>query len=242
MRLVIIIPARLKSTRLPEKPLIDLCGKSMIQRTYERCTEVLDASDVYVATDSQKIQEHCKQRDINVLMTAEDCLTGTDRVAEAAKQVDADYYINVQGDEPIISPDDIRKIISNLSKYPGMILNGYAEIKKEDEYRSLSIPKVVFTANGNLMYMSRSPIPGNKKNEFNSAYKQICIYAFPKGILEKFARANDKSFLEGIEDIEILRFVEMGDSVQMIELLGDSIAVDTPEDVNKVLEKIGRGA
>jgi len=231
---VIVIPARLNSTRLPEKPLIEIEGKSIVQRTYEQCLKVFHKSVVYIATDSEKIINHCKKLDMNVVLTSEECLTGTDRVAEFAKKFDADYYINVQGDEPIINPDDLRKVEQKIDEFYGKIINGYARIEDESEYWSTSIPKVVYRKDGRLLYMSRSPIPGNKTNTFKKAWKQICIYAFPKKSLLDFTQYERKSRFEDIEDIEILRFLEMGYDVQMVPLTGNSIAVDTPEDLEKV--------
>src|SRR5258707_331169 len=124
MDYIVVIPARYKSTRFPGKPLIDLAGKSMLQRTYEQCTKAVDASLVYVATEDEKIVHHCRQFGMNVLLTTDNCLTGTDRIAEVAQQIKADYYINVQGDEPLCSPDDIKAIIKSFKNYPGEILNG----------------------------------------------------------------------------------------------------------------------
>jgi len=111
MEIVTVIPARLASTRLPEKPLIDINGKSVLRRTHDQCVKAVDKEKIYVATDSEKIYSHCEDYGINVVMTSTECLTGTDRVAEFSKIIDADYYVNVQGDEPIINPEDIRTII-----------------------------------------------------------------------------------------------------------------------------------
>lgn len=239
MKIIIVIPARLSSTRLPEKPLIRIKGKSIIQRTYERCLMAYYKDMVYVATDSSKIETHCKNHGMNVVMTSEYCQTGTDRVAEFSEVIHADYYINVQGDEPVINPDDIKKIESEVANHKGKILNGYAPIKNRTEYESTSIPKVVFRPDGRLLYMSRSPIPGNKKNSFIKSWKQICIYAYSKEALKLFSDSKSKGMLEGLEDIEILRFLELGKEVQMIEVKGNSLAVDTPNDLEKVKELIG---
>ena len=235
---VVVIPARLASTRLPEKPLIDILGKSLIQRTYDQCVKVISKDSVYIATDSEKIQLHCQNLGMQVIMTSPDCLTGTDRIAEFATKIHADYYINVQGDEPIINPLDILEILKAIEKYPSDVINGFAQIEEEDLYRSSTIPKVVCRQDGRLLYMSRSPRPGNKKNSFIKSWKQVCIYAFPKDALLKFAELGNKTVLENLEDIEILRFLEMGYEVRMIPLSKDSIAVDTPEDVQKVITKL----
>jgi 3-deoxy-manno-octulosonate cytidylyltransferase (CMP-KDO synthetase) len=238
MKTVIIIPARMKSTRLPGKPLVDILGKSLIQRTWEQCCKAFPSEKVYIATDDAEIEKHCNQIGMKVVMTSEHCLTGTDRVADAATQIGADYYINVQGDEPLINPQDIIDTVASIKQYPGAIINGYAEIVDPAMWDSVSVPKVVFRANGRLLYMSRAPIPGNKKKNFVKAWRQICVYAFPKTALVSFRGHEKKTPLEELEDIEILRFLELGYEVQMIKLSAASIAVDNPEDVEKVIKRL----
>ena len=233
---VVVIPARYESTRLPGKPLINLEGKSMILRTYEKCVKAVDANLVYVATDSEHIKAHCEENNIKVVLTSSTCLTGTDRIAEFAKQVVAKTYINVQGDEPLMNPADIKKVMNFSTQFPDEIINGYARILSKEQYTSLSIPKLVFRPDGRLLYMSRSPIPGNKEADFRKGWRQICVYAFPKSALLDFASLADKTTLENEEDIEILRFLELGYEVRMIELSSDSIAIDTPEDAERVRE------
>lgn len=234
----IIIPARYESTRLPGKPLIDLHGKSMIQRTWERCTSALSPEMVYVATDNEEISTHVKAFGGNVIMTSDSCLTGTDRLAEANSVLQFDLVINVQGDEPIIDPKDIQTVIQYAQKNDGLIVNAIAPIHSESEFRSTTIPKVVKTLNGDLLYMSRSPIPGNKSNEFNFGYKQICIYAFPKSALQIFLSNSNKTPFEEVEDIEILRFLELGLPVKLVEVSGNSMAVDIESDVHNVIKII----
>jgi len=235
---IIIIPARYESSRLPGKPLKDIVGTSMLQRTFEKCIEALSEQDVYIATDNLKIQKHCEDFGANVLMTSSSCLTGTDRIAEASKHIKCDVVINVQGDEPIINPADIIKVINAARKYPGEIINGMATIETVDEFINPSIPKVVTRPDGKLLYMSRAAIPTTKKLKFETAWKQICIYAFPVDSLKTFAQQDNKTSLEQIEDIEILRFVEMGYDVRMIKLSGSSFAIDTPEDLKKIRKYI----
>ncbi|ACF14590.1 3-deoxy-manno-octulosonate cytidylyltransferase [Chloroherpeton thalassium ATCC 35110] len=238
MKNVLVIPARLKSTRLPRKPLIKIKGKTVIERTYTQCIKAVAPENVYVVTDSDEIFKHCRSFGAKVVMTSESCLTGTDRVAEFSKEIEADYYINVQGDEPLINPEDITKVNASIENNKGKIINGYAPIDNEFDYRSKSIPKVVFRQDGRLLYMSRSPIPSNKENIFIEAWRQICIYAFPKSALNDFSILKQKTRLENNEDIEILRFLEMGYEVYMIELSSESIAVDTIEDLQKVEKKL----
>lgn len=237
---VVVIPARLASTRLPNKPLIDIAGKSLIERTWFQVIKAVQREKVFVLTDDELIISHCQAKGIQAVMTSKNCLTGTDRVAEFAKNNHFDYYINVQGDEPLINPNDINDIISALDEVDEEILNGYADIDNENDFRSLTIPKVIFRPDRRLLYMSRGAIPNNKKNQFIKAYKQVCIYAFPKKALLEFASKTEKTELEDIEDIEILRFLELGYDVKMIKLSSDSIAIDVPEDIDKVLLKISQ--
>jgi 3-deoxy-manno-octulosonate cytidylyltransferase (CMP-KDO synthetase) len=238
MKSIIVIPARMQSSRLPGKPLIDIAGKTLIQRTYDRCIMAVPKEQIYVATDNVEIFKHCKQSNMQVVMTSKNCLTGTDRVAEVAEQIEADYYINVQGDEPLMNPQDILDTEVAIQKYKGEVINGYAKVKDEYLYTSLSIPKLVFRPDGRLLYMSRSPIPGNKTGDFEASWRQICVYAYPKSALRDFVAYGKKTPLEAMEDLEILRFLELGYEVRMIPLSSDSIAVDVPEDVEKVKLKL----
>ena len=230
---IVVIPARIQSTRLPRKPLVKILGETLLQRTYNQCVKAVEPELVYVATDSEEIEEHCKKLGVQVLMTSSEALTGTDRVYEASKQVSAKYYINVQGDEPVINPKDITKVIENINFDGNSILNGYTEIEDEKSYLNRSIPKVVFSPNRKLLYMSRAPIPGNKKGDYSKAWRQVCIYAFPADALKAFNEV-PKTPLEHIEDIEILRFLELNYQVNMIQLTNQSIPVDNPEDIKKV--------
>ncbi|MDP5254338.1 MULTISPECIES: 3-deoxy-manno-octulosonate cytidylyltransferase [unclassified Vibrio] len=233
MKFAVVIPARYQSSRFPGKPLVSILGKPMIQRVWEQCCQAVDASQVYVATDSDKIADAVKRFGGQVVMTSENCLTGTDRLAEANLTLDCDFLVNVQGDEPVIDPENIKKVI-RLYQETGNITNAYSEIKTEEEFRSFTVPKTVVSKGGQLLYMSRSPIPVTKDNVFKKAYKQVCVYAFGRDDLTFFSSMKEKTPLEQIEDIEILRFVESDIPVSMVEVPSGTLAVDVPEDVNKV--------
>ena len=230
----IIIPARYQSSRFPGKPLIPILGKPMIVRVWERCIKVLPPDNVYVATDDDRIFNCCKDRGINVLMTSENCLTGTDRVFEASKMVEADIIINVQGDEPLICEQDIQTVIDMAKEHPKSVINAMCQIKDERDFRSSTVPKVVARPDGRLLYMSRAAIPTDKVFGFHQAKKQVCIYAFPLKALSDFANVGSKTPLEAIEDIEILRFLELGFEVMMVEVSVSSVAVDIPDDLKRV--------
>ena len=231
---LVIIPARYQSTRFPGKPLADIHGKSMIQRVWGKCAEATNPDRVLVATDDDRILKHCKDHKMQVLLTSNNCLTGTDRLCEVAQKRKAKVYINVQGDEPLISPEDIKAVIQASQKEPKIITNAMCPINNEIDFKNPNIPKVVTQMDGRLLYMSRAPIPTNKKFEFASAMKQVCIYAFPYDTLIAFGSLKEKTPLEKIEDLEILRLLECGYEVRMIEVSGSSVAVDTPKDLDKV--------
>jgi len=230
----IIIPARYSSSRFPGKPLAKICGVEMIKRVWNKCIQVLDPADVFVATDSDRIMQYCISSDINAIATSSECKTGTDRVYEASMHLDADVYINVQGDEPLVDPDDIIKVIDKSKSNPGEIINAMCPIRSEDEFYNSSVPKVVSSADNQLLYMSRSAIPATKELGFVRAHKQVCIYAFPRDALRSFYNVDNKTPLESIEDIEILRFIELGYKVYMVNVSEASVAVDHPEDIVKV--------
>ena len=231
MRYIVVIPARFQSSRLPGKPLVNLCGVPMIVRTYRQCIKAVPAELVYVATDNDNIRAVCEKQGICVVMTASDCLTGTDRVAEVARKIEADTYINVQGDEPVFNPDDLSALIEAAAAHPQDVINGYCSIRDDEMFRSSSVPKVVMRPDGRLLYMSRAPIPTNKRSGFEKGWRQVCAYAFPKSALEAFASTTSKTELEAIEDIEILRFLELGWDIRMIPMSDVSVAVDNPKDV-----------
>ena len=235
---LLVIPARYKSKRLPGKPLINLKGIPMIIRTYNQCKKAVHQTKILVATDDKKILNLCKKNNINVIMTSNSCLTGTDRVAEVARKIKKKFYINVQGDEPICNPSDIKKIIRTARKYPNKVINGFTEIKDKKMFNSPHVPKVIFRKDGNLIYMSRAQIPSNKKKTFIRAWRQVCIYSFPYKSLKTFSNLKKKTILEKIEDLEMNRFIEIGHEVKMIELSNRSVAVDTRSDLKKVIKLI----
>ena len=240
MKYAIIIPARYASSRLPGKPLVEIAGKPMILRTFEQCAKAVDRQLIYVATDDERIAAICDANDINTVLTSEDCLTGTDRVAEAVEKLDVDIALNVQGDEPLFNPDDIKTLLREAKASPDAVINGYCEIDSEEQFRSPSVPKVVFRPDGRLLYMSRNAIPTTKDHGFRKAWRQVCAYAFPASALKKFSSVSRKAALEEIEDIEILRFLELGLDVRMIPMSRESIAVDHPEDVFRIERELSR--
>lgn len=236
MKVIIVIPARYKSSRFPGKPLVNILGKPLIQWVSELSAKAVGIEHVYIATDDVRIARTVVTLGYQVVMTSENCLTGTDRLAEVAKKVDADIYINVQGDEPLIDPEDILKIIEVKKSYPNEVINGYAVIAKHEDPDSVNIPKVIFTEDKRLVYMSRKSLPGFKdqKNTPPEYYKQVCIYAFSRQELLEYGSYGRKSTLEEFEDIEIIRFLEWGRTIRVVKTRPGSLAVDVPSDVINV--------
>lgn len=237
MKAIIVIPARYKSSRFPGKPLVNLLGKPMIQWVAELSAKAVGTENIYIATDDEIIADAVNKMGYQAVMTSDSCLTGTDRLAEVAQKIQADVYINVQGDEPLVNPEDILNIIEAKKSYPNEVINGYAEISRNEDLNSVNIPKVIFTEQEQrLVYMSRQPIPGFKddKNAPVVYYKQVCIYAFNRQELLDFGRYGKKSKLEHSEDIEIIRYLEWGQPIRMVKTRPGSLAVDVPEDVAKV--------
>lgn len=235
----IIIPARYASSRLPGKPLLDLNGVPMIVRTYNQCAKSTLCDSIHVATDDTRIIDTLVEHEIPYIETPSTCLTGTDRVAYAARSIKSDIIINVQGDEPVIPPADIDLLIQQAATSSFPICNGFTQCSSASQVLSLSTPKVVIRNDGRLLYMSRSAIPGTKDNldplSFSSFYRQVCVYSYTHDALDAFSSAPSKTPLESVEDIEIIRFLELGFDVFMVELSNLSIPVDTVDDVAKVL-------
>lgn len=238
-RAVVLIPARYASSRYPGKPLVDLVGKPMIIWVAELSSKAVGKDNVYVATDDNRIAEVVQKWGYKAIMTGP-ALTGTDRLSEAADSIDADIFLNVQGDEPLLNPEDIVKIKAFKEQNPSSVINGFSYISKTEDPGSVNIPKVITNENNDLVYMSRVPLPGFKdeKNSPTSYKKQVCIYAFSKSELKQFLEFGRKSELEKSEDIEILRFLELGIPVKMIETRPGSLAVDSPEDVKPVVKAL----
>lgn len=236
MKTIAIIPARYRSSRYPGKPLVKILGIPLIIWVSKLVVQALGKENVYVATEDKRILQVVHKYGFQGIMTSDTALTGTDRLYEASQQIDADIYINVQGDEPLINPDDILKVLSYKKENPGFVVNGMCPLDANDNPENRNIPKVVFNENQQLVYMSRLPIPGSKSkdNPLQKYWKQVCIYAFSKEELNAYGQYGRKSLLEECEDIEILRFLEMNIPVKMVETSGSSYAVDVPEDVMKV--------
>ena len=231
---IVVIPARFGSRRLPGKPLKKILGIPMIIRTSMQCLKVVKRSQLIVATDDKRIQRCCKKYSINSILTSKNCKTGTDRVAEVAKKIKVKNYINVQGDEPIFNPIDLKNMIKQAKKNRNKILLGYTKIENKINIGNKNIPKVVFDKNENLLYASRNPIPFVNLNKSCKSWRQVLVYSFPRVEVLKFYNMRKKTFLEEKEAIEILRFLEIGSQVKLVKMTNKSYPVDTMKDLHKV--------
>jgi len=187
-----------------------------------------------------KIKKECERLDLDVIMTSEKHPTGTDRICEVAKKIDADLYVNIQGDEPLVKGNTIQKAIDPLKKEKMgySVTNLMTEIKDLEDLIDATVPKVVVNAKSEAVYLSRSAIPYPKKRAV-TFFKQVCIYGFNSESLENFSKFK-RGPAEEAEDIELLRFIEHNVKVKMIEVKQDTISVDTPSDLEVVREIIGK--
>jgi len=236
-----VIPARFASSRLLGKPLADIGGKPMIQRTYESaCTSKL-LDEVIIAVDDEKLFEKVESFGAKVFLTPKEIPTGSDRIAHVIKDLyKAEIIVNIQGDEPFIPGRMIDEAIEPLLFDPTVQVSTLAKkIESVEEYKSTSIPKVVFDYNNFALYFSRSPIPHVRDTKSNLAkikkadiYKHIGLYVFRREALLDFTNL-EKTDLEEAEKLEQLRMLEFGYRIKIVITEYESISVDTPEDLER---------
>jgi 3-deoxy-manno-octulosonate cytidylyltransferase (CMP-KDO synthetase) len=244
MNMLGIIPARYASTRFPGKPLVDINGRSMILRVYEQALLSEVFRDVMVATDDERIFDHVSQAGYQVVMTSPAHRSGTDRCLEALKIMENqqgksyDHIINIQGDEPFIHPDQIRKVAAVLTASSASIATLTKLITRREEIFNPNVVKVVFDKNMDAIYFSRSPIPYLREvNEIQwtkkkAHYKHIGIYGYRAEILKMIADLPE-GVLEKYESLEQLRWLEHGFRIKIDITHLESVSVDTPEDLLK---------
>ncbi|HWR35602.1 MAG TPA: 3-deoxy-manno-octulosonate cytidylyltransferase [Clostridia bacterium] len=233
MRAVAIIPARLASTRLPRKPLREIAGQPMIQRVYEATRAANSLSDVIIATDAGEIYELAQRNGWNVRMTSTSHRSGADRVHEVAQWVDADVYLNVQGDEPLTRPEHISALVELMAR-PGVDVGTLKTSCPAQDVTNPSAVKVVTDVTGRALYFSRATIPHDRDGNAGIRYfKHLGFYGYRKAALDTFCRLAESS-LERSERLEQLRFLENGISIYVAETPFDTVGVDTEEDVQRV--------
>lgn len=234
MKVIAVIPARYTSTRLPGKPLADICGKPMIQHVYELISRAEGLDDIVVATDDARIADAVRAFGGKVFMTSPDCQSGSDRVREVASSLAADIYINVQGDEPLLEPSAIEKLLSVFRSDGGVRVATLCSPISEEQARSPHQVKVVCDDAGNALYFSRSLIPYVRNaSELARFLGHVGIYAYRAEALQAFSQL-PPSPLERLEQLEQLRLLQAGIPIRVLEVPPMGAGVDTPEDLERV--------
>ena len=233
MNVVGMIPARLESSRLPEKALTDIAGMPMVIHTCKRAQLAKSLNEVYLVTDSEEIKQAGASYGIKVIMTGSHHQTGSDRLAEACQLVDCDIVVNIQGDEPLVEPNHIDAIVEPLLHDPSLqIAVGVTPYKKKN---SSSDIKAVLDLDGNIMYCSRTDLPSDARTPVKELLKMVFIVPFRKNFLLQYTSWAPTS-LEQIEYNEYLRVLEHGVKIRAVKVEDAKISVDTPEDLEEVRE------
>jgi 3-deoxy-manno-octulosonate cytidylyltransferase (CMP-KDO synthetase) len=236
-KVIVVIPARFGSTRLPGKPLISLAGKPMIQRVYERAKLAKRADRVIVATDDERIVKAVEGFGGEARMTRTEHRTGTERVAEVAAHEEGDVFVNVQGDEPLLEPNAIDVAVNSLLEEPQASISTVATpIKTTGDIMDPNVVKVVLDFDENAIYFSRAPIPWVRDMASKIVVrhlKHLGLYAFQRDALLEYPTL-PQGELERIEQLEQLRWMENGWKIRVAEVEHDAVSVDVPEDVARV--------
>jgi len=236
-----VIPARLASTRLPRKVLRTIAGRPMVEWVWRAAQASGVMDPVLIATDSDEVAEVCRERGLPVVMTSPDCPSGSDRVREVARQVPADIYVNIQGDEPTLTPDFFPPMLALFEK-PEVQVATLSVRCPEEEFANPNAVKVVTALDGRALYFSRCTIPYDRdKTGFAGYRKHLGIYAYRKAALDLFATL-PQTPLEKLERLEQLRLLENGVGLYVAEAPRDTIGVDTEEDLARAeayLAKLG---
>ncbi|MBF0619270.1 MAG: 3-deoxy-manno-octulosonate cytidylyltransferase [Candidatus Omnitrophica bacterium] len=239
MTAVGIIPARWASTRLPGKVLVDICGKPMIEHVWLRAKKSLKLSDVIIACDEPQVFERVKAFGASAVLTSKDHPSGSDRVAEAARKTDADVIVNIQGDEPLIDPRVIDALVDVLAQDKSVPMATVVKrVKSSEEFDNPNIVKVALDNKGFALYFSRAGIPfkrDGERKDYSVYFRHLGIYAYRRDFLLEYCQW-PKSFLEQEEALEQLRVLEAGHRIRTVETDVETIGVDAPEDVLKVVQ------
>lgn len=233
-----IIPARYGSKRFPGKPLAAILGKPMLQWVYERACSASSLSRVIIATDDERILTASKAFGAEAIKTSASIVSGTERAAEVARNIDSQIIINIQGDEPLIKAEMINSLVEALQEDSLPMATLVLKTKDLTLHQDKNIVKVVIDEQGFALYFSRSPVPFQASDYF---WQHIGIYGYQKTFLLRFSRL-PASRLEKTEDLEQLRVLENGFRIKTIETLHSTLSVDTPEDIIKVEKKIKEGS
>jgi 3-deoxy-manno-octulosonate cytidylyltransferase (CMP-KDO synthetase) len=237
LRVIVVIPSRYGSTRLPGKPLVALAGRPMVQHVYERAKQAQTVHRVIVATDDQRIMDAVKAFGGEARMTRADHRTGTERIAEVAVHEPGDVFVNVQGDEPLIDPAAIDTAVGALLEEPqAQIATVATPIRHAGDIMDPNVVKTVLDFDGNALYFSRAPIPWIRDTQQKlhvKYWKHLGLYVFQREALLEYSTL-PQGELEKIEQLEQLRWLENGWKIRVAEVVHDAVSVDIPEDVARV--------
>jgi 3-deoxy-manno-octulosonate cytidylyltransferase (CMP-KDO synthetase) len=234
MKTIAVIPARLASTRLPRKMLREIAGKPLVGWVYEAVRSSPLLSDVIIATDSDEILEACRRHGWNAQLTSTSHRSGTERIHEASNSVAADVYVNVQGDEPLVRPEQIAALL-DVMKDPAVQVGTVKTRCPPEDVHNPNAVKVVTIPGGRALYFSRATIPFDRDKTGPRYFKHLGLYAYRKPALDLFV-SQPESTLEKSERLEQLRFLENGIPIYVGETPYDSVGVDTEEDLQRVAE------
>lgn len=233
MKVLCVIPARYQSSRFPGKPLEDICGHPMIWWSYQN---VVNAGlEPLVATDNDKIYDVCIQNNMNVVMTSDEHPTGVDRLCEVAMKSDYDWYVLVQGDEPLMESATILKMVQAIEKEPTAecVRTFKVPIKNPVDAVNSTIIKIVTDLEDNVLFASRSAIPYPKAGIDFTYFKSVGVYAYPRDVLIRF-QSLEKGYLERVEDHDFMRMLENGIRIKAHTVSTETISVDTAKDLERV--------
>lgn len=225
---VIVIPARYGSTRLPGKPLVDILGKPMVQHVYERALQVSNVQSVLVATDDERIARAVAAFNGRWVMTSPVHPSGTDRLAEVMGEVPADIYVNLQGDEPLVRPLDVQKLVDGMLADRSVPVGTLCHSLGAQEALNPNTVKVVLADNGDALYFSRSPIPYARDKQAAIYLKHVGVYAYRRDVLERYPGLS-QPMVERTEKLEQLRLLSAGYRIHAFEVEPTGPGVDTPE-------------
>ena len=239
MKIIGVIPVRYDSERFPGKALVQLWDKPILQHVYERVAKSNMLDRVIIATDDTRVQEKARSFDAPVVMTSKDCFSGSDRVAQAVKDLDCEIVVNIQADQPVLPTQILEEIIKPLLVQPALLI--VTPIYPLTDLSGLNNPntvKVIVDKEGYAIYFSRSPIPyvRNKIQDIQLFYKHIGVYAYRKEFPLEYAKL-PPSHLEKTEGLEQLRILENGYRIKTVLVNSDSVSVDTKEDLESIREK-----
>jgi 3-deoxy-manno-octulosonate cytidylyltransferase (CMP-KDO synthetase) len=239
MKTIAVIPARLASTRLPRKMLREIAGKPLVGWVYEAVRSSPLLSDVIIATDSDEILEACRKHGWKAQMTSAAHRSGTERVHEVSNSVAADVYVNVQGDEPLVGPEQIATLLEVMNDSAVQVGTVKTPCPREEIHNPNAV-KVVTAPDGRALYFSRATIPFDRDGTAPRCFKHLGLYAYRKPALDLFV-SQPESTLEKSERLEQLRFLESGIPIYVGETPYDSLGVDTEEDLQRVAEILRKG-